>query len=189
MARDESFPFDWNDYYTDNLERIDLEGKEVVVEDIDYSMADVKTLRSGRSRTLRCVRNVAGSAVLPKRVVKSYAGGTGVELLGQIDGYSTAGTDPVAGVVNEWLPAAGVPDDALFFIVVDGPAKCTTGASGDTNISAGTYVKPTTDGKVVDQVRAEDDADIFTEIQGRVGRAVAAVNAADTDFLVLVNLG
>ncbi len=195
MARDESMLFDRGNYYVDGVTRADLEGQEVEIEDIDHSVTDAKTLRSGKRVRLRMVRNVTGSALAAKRVVKAYVGGTGSEFMGQVDDYATAATDPVMGVVDEWLGSTTVPDDALFWIVVRGPSKVTTGASGDTNIACGKYVIPTTGGKVVEQLttagsNASGDIDTAqANIQGRVGRLCAAVNATDTDVLCDVNLG
>lgn len=164
-----------------------LLGQTRVFEDIDWggTAGGMKTARTNRKVVCMAVRNTSGSTLLPKRVAKMKTDGSGYQYLSEVMGYATSAGE-VGYPIDEFLPAAGVVANDIFWVVVQGPAKVTTGASGDTNISIGAYVVPTTDGKVVDQVVAEDDADIFPQIQGGVGRAVQAVNAINTDFLINV---
>lgn len=75
---------------------------------------------------VKCVaaRNTSGSAILPGAVVKF---GT-ANLLGEVDG--SAGVDDlVVGVADEYLPAAGVAANDIFWVVVGGPTTANTAAT------------------------------------------------------------
>jgi hypothetical protein len=109
----------------------DFEGREYEVDDIIYTPGPTKgTLRSREKVILRIVRNTAGSALLPKRLV-SFENGT---FWGRrVNGYTTT-TAAHGYPVDEYLPAAGVADDDLFYIVVSGPATVLSDlATADSN--------------------------------------------------------
>lgn len=176
------------------------EGQEFLVEDVDYSNGRVNGVRSGKRVTLRVVRNKTATAVLPKRVVKYKVDGSTSDVYGgQINGYNEA-VGFRGGVVDEFLPAAGVPVGYLHYIVVAGPTKLTSGASGDTTFAIDAIVVPTTDGKVVEAdavsvaVAGTSEAQIeagilaaFNQITGFHARACEAVSAINTDFMAIVN--
>ena len=97
------------------------------------------------NRTVECiaVKNVSGGALLPGRVVKfkdaattgQFSGG----LLGEVDATATTtNATPAAngliGIVDEYLPAAGVADKEVFWLVVRGPSTVRKTA---TAVSAG----------------------------------------------------
>lgn len=194
MARNESPPFELGQTYfqgntPDTAVGNHLLGKTWVFEDIDLAASGtggtMKPRRTGHYKKMMAVRNTSGGLLIPKRVVKLKADGSGYEYGMEVDGYGET-VGQLCFPVDEFLPAAGVADDDIFWICVGGPALVTSAAAGDTNISIGSFVIPSTDGKVVDQVVAEDDADIFPQIQGGVGRAIKAVNAINTDFLIYV---
>ncbi len=173
-------------YYTtpDATSHDDICGKIYCIEDINFAQAgQVTTLRTGRYVYLMAVRNVTGSAMLPKLLARFKVDGAGNQFLYEVNGYADT-VGQIGYPIDEYLPAAGVADDDIFYIVIGGPATVTTAAAGDTNISIGSMVVPSTGGKVVDQATSEDDADIFPQIQGAIGRAVVAVNAINTDFLI-----
>ncbi len=201
MARDENPPFPRGQvgtYYSDPA-TIDttggaqLEGTEWWFEDLDLSLsAGVGTAptRSGRKVKCRVVRNTSSAAMLPKRVV-THKTTNKTTFAGQVGGYAaTVGTDPVAGVVDEFLPAAGAAVNDLFYIVVQGPSKVTTAGAGDTNMAAGVFVIPSTAGTVIEQdTTVAAGAATFNQIQGRVGQTMEAVNAISTDVMIDVRLG
>lgn len=104
---------------------------------------DPKTGRVLSNRTVECVavKNVSGGALLPGAVVKfkdaatsgQFSGG----ILGEVDAAATttlAGANGLIGVVDEYLPAAGVPDKEVFWLVIRGPSTVTKTA---TSVSAG----------------------------------------------------
>ena len=92
------------------------------------STPGAKSQRTGYKVKCMLVKNDSGAALLPKRIVQFTAGSTG-----KVDGYTTVTGERAAGVVDEFLPAAGVPDDAYFYIVVEGPSLCLTDIAGAAN--------------------------------------------------------
>lgn len=84
------------------------------------------TIRSSRPVKYRLVQNTSGGALLPSRAVKYAAGEHGLK----VDGYAADGGD-FAGVVCPFIPSSGVPDDAYFWIVVEGPATVLTNPAAD----------------------------------------------------------
>lgn len=136
-ARTEAAPMERGDYDSQDLSH--KLGEEYLFPDIDMttSSSGVRSKRSTVFNVVRLVKNSSGIALLPKRVVKFKAGTNGTE----VDGYVRTPQDRGAGVVDEWLPAAGVPDGAYFYILREGTglgltsleaADTTAIAQGDT---------------------------------------------------------
>jgi len=108
------------------------------------------------NRPVECiaVKNVSGGALLPGQVVKFKAAGTSGQfsggILGEVDATATtANALPAAnglvGVVDEYLPSAGVPDKEVFWLVVRGPSSV---VKSSTSVSAGAaYGTSTTAGE------------------------------------------
>jgi len=65
------------------------------------------------------VKNNSGGALLPGYVVTFESGYWG----SQVDAVAGAGAVG-HGIVDEYLPAAGVPDGSYFYIVRRGPTEC-----------------------------------------------------------------
>jgi len=86
---------------------------------------------------VKCVamRNTSGAALLPKVLAKAEA----AAILTGVDGDATADS-PVVGVVDEYLPAAGVAANDIFWLVVSGPAVAVSSGA----ISQGAFVGATT---------------------------------------------
>ncbi len=139
MARDDAPPFERgstaaNGVTIDSNDLIlpNLEGKEWVFEDLDYTATTVGARPARTNQKVRCraVRNSSGAALLPKRLVTFKAGDWG-----KVDGYAEVNPEGPCFPVDEWLPAAGVPSNDLFWIVVEGPATVLTGLAADaTNV-------------------------------------------------------
>lgn len=163
-----------------------LEGKVYMFEDLDYSVAgSAKPHRTGRYKYMMIVRNVSGGALtVAKRACKMKADGSSAyEYAGQIVAQATT-VGELCYPGDEFLSGT-VADDDLFYVCVGGPATVTSGAAGDTNISIGNYVIPTADGKFIDQdVTVAAGSATFNQVQGAVGRALTAVNAINTDFII-----
>jgi len=85
-------------------------------------------LRSNRRKVCIAVRNTSGIALLPKRVVR--LAGSGTALFGAADGYAAVANEPFCGVVDEFLPAAGVANNDVFWVTVDGPTEVSVALSG-----------------------------------------------------------
>jgi len=127
MARDENPPFErGGTWYGDatpdanDLGGVNLLGKEWVFEDVNPTTG---VARTGREVRCKVVRNTSGAALLPKKMVVFST--TAGEYGKNVDGYATT-TSQEAFPVDEYLPTAGVADDDLFYIVMDGPAVVRT---------------------------------------------------------------
>lgn len=75
---------------------------------------------------VKCIalRNTSGGAILPGAAVKAKASA----LLSEVDG-SAGVDDMVVGVADEYLPAAGVAVNDIFWVVVCGPTTVNTAAA------------------------------------------------------------
>lgn len=140
MSRDNDLPFPRGKTYfgsgtpvtTAGDSSYDFEGREYLVDDVIYTPGSTYgQLRSRDKVTLRVVRNSSGFALLPKRLV-AFMDGT--HWGRRVAGYTISHTQKGA-LVDEYLPATGVADGDLFYVVMDGPATGTTNlASATSNI-------------------------------------------------------
>ena len=147
-----------------------LAGIEKEVADRDPS--DRMKLRSNRTIRLRRVLNDSGGALLPKRVVQYKAAGWGTT----IGGYAGA-TERGDGVVDEFLPAAGVADGAYFWMVVDGPTEFVSNGAGA--LAQGDVLVTAADGKVVEQTAAPAQGSELAQVNARVGYSQETAAATD----------
>jgi hypothetical protein len=83
------------------------------------------------NRTVECiaVKNTSGSALVPGAVAKFKD----AAILTEVDGLATTST-ALMGIVDEYLPSAGVADGEVFWLVVRGPSTVTKTA---TSVAAG----------------------------------------------------
>lgn len=95
--------------------------------DVDPTTGKV---RSGRVKVCVAVRNASGAALLPKRVVRFAVGTAGTAVFSHVDGYSAVTNEERVGVVDEFLPAAGVADKDVFWVTVSGPTEVAVALSG-----------------------------------------------------------
>lgn len=170
-----------------------LEGQERWTQDVNPATGVV---RSAYPVLLRCVRNVAAAALLPKRLVtfQASAGYYG----SRVDGYSRL-TAVHCYPVDEYLPAAGVPVNDLFWIVIYGPALVLTdiAASAANLIPVGTRLVSltaatsgaTTAGRVSPQDLTGATALLGDQVQNRLGFALSAATTANTNTGVLCHIG
>lgn len=123
------------------------------------------------NETVECVavKNTSGGALLPKTLVKFKAGAILTEVDGSADDASVR-----VGVVDEYLPAAGVPVNEVFWVVVKGPTTIlkTTGAA----ISAGAMVSA---------AASANAGRVLAGSTAPVGLAIAAAASAATEVRVL----
>lgn len=149
MANDfPALPFEIGSTYgaTATTDGAQWEGREFTVEDRDYSSSNTsakpnRAYGANGWRTLRVVRNVSGVALLPGLLVSFKSGAYGK----QVDGYARTTDQGPVFPVDEFLPAAGVPNNDLFYICVNGPAsiKVAVDATG-ANIAQGAEILATT---------------------------------------------
>lgn len=170
-----------------------LEGQEYVIKD------DAATGRgngTGMPVTLRVVRwtGTFGNC-LPKRVVKYST--TAGEWGKKVTGYANASAEDYAGVADDQLPAAGVPLNDLFYIVVKGPTKVCRDFGTGTSFTVGARVVAmttaassggTTAGRIVNQVLTGATDVLAGQVQNAVGVCLSAVttSATTTDPLIWV---
>lgn len=173
---------------TSNYGGTNLEGAIYTFRDIDPANPEVE--RSGKRVTCQVVRNTAAAALLPKRLVV-YAAGLDNK---RVDGYTSVTAEYAAGVVDEFLPAAGVPVGDLFYIVIDGPTLVKTflDAGAATNvISAHTAVMAitaATSGATTAGRITQVNNTTVSHALGRVGRAISATSSGGTDRDLLIDV-
>lgn len=200
MARNENPPFErgatfYNGETIDanDLGGLGIEGMEWVFEDRDPGSATQRTNRPVRCRVLR---NTSAGALLPKRLGRFEAGAG--EFGSRVDGYATT-LAAEAVPIDEYLPAAGVPVNDLFWGVIEGPAVILTTLAGDaTNVfSVGNWgvaataatSGATTSGRIEVQVLTGATAALANQVMNRIGRALTAATTANTDTDVLFDVG
>jgi hypothetical protein len=133
MSRDNTAPFERGSTFyngatidTNNLAGVELEGRTVIFEDKLWSATGIKGLRTGRNVVCRIVRNMSGITLFAKQLVQldptnpARVTGRTVTLFGE------------AYPIDEFVPATGVPNGDLFYIVIGGPALCLTPMAGAT---------------------------------------------------------
>jgi hypothetical protein len=184
-----------------------MEGKEWDFEDISYNVTGqvgAKPNRTNRLVRCRICRNVSGINLLPSRLANFCLAGTSPALNGgqdfgsQVDGYASTTAQFVAGVIDEWLPAAGVPPDDLFWLVVRGPTTVLTDLAGGVNnlIAIGDVLvaltaatsQATTAGRVGEQVLTGATSPLALQAMNYIGRALSAATTANTNALLLVEI-
>lgn len=118
-------------YEAENGDGSTVVGTRKVFRDEDPKTGAIKS-----NRTVECiaVKNTSGSALLPGQVAKFKASA----ILTEVDGLAEAAAT-LMGVVDEYLPAAGVPNGEVFWLVVRGPSTVTKTA---TSVSAGASYGP-----------------------------------------------
>lgn len=189
---------------------INLQGKEFIFE--PNSQDDEAGVYSnlgpdpcGRPIKVKVVRNVSGIPLLPGRIVRYDATTNNAVLSGvpyetQVDGYVTSVADRPAGIVDEFLPAAGVPGNDLFYIVTDGPSLATTGNSTSPVVSIGSRIVAaaygasagdTLGGRFAAQDLSGATSALGDNILNQVGFAASAITATtvtNTKIPVIVDL-
>lgn len=186
---------------TSNYGGLELEGKMWVFEDVPPNIFPAGTAGQRQARTNRpvmcmCVRNVSGINLLPMRLVRLQRT-AGIPMTGRVDGYTYIDGDE-GYPVDEYLPAAGVPNGDLFWVVVEGPALCLTDLAGGANnsIAVGDILcaltaatsQATTAGRVEEQSLTGATAPLGNQIQNRLGRALSALTTSQTNVGILVDL-
>lgn len=167
-----------------------LLGQEWIVEDRDPS--DPMKRRSGRLVRLRAVRNSFGAAALPKRisVFKTATQNT------EISGYTTTTAAPFAGIVDEFLPAAGAADKEVLYIVTKGPSLILTDIAQTDDVSIGDRLvsltaatsQATTAGRLDAQVLTGATAVLAGQILNTIGIAMSAITSANTNSSLLTDV-
>lgn len=197
MARNENPPFPRGGFGTAYLDPATIDstgngqllGKTWVFEDVDWSNDRVAPSRTNRNVLCVALRNVSGGNLLPKTIVKMKDDGTAIENSQNVSGYAALGDRIV--VVDEFLPATGVPNNEIFWGVLKGVSKITA----DPNVASPALgvdqvIIPGTNGTFIAQnvsVTNSTGANLSLQMQGAVGRLVEAATVGGNDYLVEVN--
>ncbi len=181
----------------------ELEGKEFLVEDLDYTSQPYKprafdgTAGQCMYKRVRIVRNASGATIQAGRLV-TYKFGSQDR---QVDGYCCTTAQDCAGAVDEFLPYA-VPTNDLFYIVTKGRAGiyCSLAASEAQGLSqaATTQVvvvaltaatsQATTAGRIAAQDLTGATALLGAQIQNRIGIALSARTTNQTNTIALCEI-
>jgi hypothetical protein len=147
------------------------------------------------------VKNVSGIALLPGMLVRWKHGEVGRK----VDGYVSATDEPemIAGIVDDFLPAAGCPDDDIFFCMRKGPCRAithygdiaTATAVGDlmVGLTSGESTEASTNSGRVAQIVAGATSGVTGDIipaYGIIGRALNTElsNTTGTNKAIAVQL-
>lgn len=207
MARDEAPPFARGEtffngqakdpMYADPLHFL---GKEYVFEVNSQGISQPPTTAtqvydpSGRAVRVRVVQNKSGVLLKPGRIAH-YLASDPYET--QVDGYTFAVGDRPAGVIDEFLPPAGVAIDDLFYLVVEGPTKFTQLSASAAILVSGDRLVPGTGtsatnndaGRVAKGDYSGATTVLGNNILNRVGFASIANNSVeDAQFAGVVRL-
>jgi hypothetical protein len=205
MARNENPPFPrgstfWGGDTTviNTTDAFQFEGVEYEFEDLNFSTGTIgsEAMRCNRRVRCRCVRNVSGATLYASNLVELNINNTAMlvngvstppsagQVIGQIVGIAGGGTSPTkAYPIDEWLPAAGVVNDDLCWIVVDGYATVVCSAA----VNVWGIVVSDGTGKATNQDTTQTGAALYAQIQNAIGRAVTATTASGQSFVVDVN--
>lgn len=202
MARDDAPPFARGETYynggpidSTNLGGTNLEGKEFTMEVNDQD-DPLGSDPSGRPIRVKVVRNRSGQNLKGARVAHFSAASTAPYETG-VDGYTFAEGDRPAGIIDEFLPPAGVVANDLFYLVTEGPSKVTnTSTPGTFAIGqrivpaiAGATVGDDLAGRVAPQVLTGATQLLADEVLNIVGFAGAADSTLNDPFAAVVKLG
>jgi hypothetical protein len=186
---------------TGSTDKQELEGKWYFVEDRNYGTTpNVPRAYYGQHggmmyKKVRVVRNVSGVAILPRQLCTFVS--TVYPM--QVDGLACV-TAMEAFPADEFLPAAGVKNNDLFYIVEEGPAELLTDlAAGANNLlvastgGANSWLvaltaatsQCTTAGRVAPQSTSGATTALAQQIMGRIGLCLSSMTTAQTNAAVL----
>lgn len=161
-----------------------LQGQVAEFPDYNWSSAEAsKPLLSQMTVRYRWVQNDSGGALLPKLCVTYKSGNFGKEI-----GALAGDGGIVHGVVDPFLPAAGVADGKHFYIVEYGPAELTSDGGGV--LAQNDIVVAAASGKVNIQTAAPaNETAVMVQVKSVAGLAMEAAAAVDgTTFRAFINL-
>lgn len=214
MSRDNEPPFGRGETLynggtidTNNLDGTQYEGMVKVFEDVLYSAVGIKPGRgvaAGKKVACRLMRNLSGITLFAKRLVQIDPASPGRILGNQVVNFGESYP------VDEFLPAAGVPNGDLFFLVIGGPALVLTPMTGaefiSTSIAAGALIGAgTTNGgstatgttapagrgcgiSIIALTTAAQFLDLSNICINYVGKAITAMTSGQTNADMLVDV-
>lgn len=176
------------------VQSANIEGIESEFDDLEPQTVPKQIVkRSIRPQRCIIVRNAATIALKPSRAVVWQTAYRNK----RVDGYQHVQSGPVAGVVDEHLPAAGVAVGDLFWLVIGGQvlgtAKASTAVTAGARLQASTGTSSLNDdaGRLEDTALTDGTTDPTFGAQANLcGRAVSsrATDSASRLFLAELTL-
>lgn len=208
MARDDAPPFARGETFYNSgasatisttdplgLGGVNLEGKEYTFEVNAQDQGNGYPTGqdpSGRPIRVKVVRNSSGIALKPGRIARWLAATTSASPFEcQVDGYAHLEADNIAGIIDEYLPAAGVANNDLFYVVFDGPTSVVTGATTAPTVTPGLVLVPAAYGAtqgddLAGRVTLQDltgaTAILAAQISNAIGFADGSAASTQTSF-------
>ena len=195
VALNSTAPLDFEDWV----------GVERDFPDFDYSVKPAQ-LRSGATVRCRIMRNTSGVILYPKRLVTcdTFVGTAGPKGLAKAPGYTRLPNVPGV-VVDEWLPAGGVPLNDLFWAVISGPTIIINQDTAGVAITVGGLVTSQTaanstggatilgaggkiQGLTYTTITTASGVTTLEGLQNAIGMALSASASSSTNASVLVNV-
>jgi hypothetical protein len=176
---------------TDPTAGTNVTGSSKVFTDTDPRTNNAGVFLSNRLVTCIAVRNTSAGPLLGGTVVKFKKSA----ILDEVDGPATSVADAPIGVVDEYLPPAGVAVGDIFWLVTVGPTAIMTSATfapgalvgigaggtaavGAAGTSIGVAISPVVKGKVRTLVNVQAGASVVPVTKGADEEAPATEDAA-----------
>lgn len=195
---------------TANYEGIDREGETKIFEDLVWtgSTGSKSSRTNARQVTCRLMRNVSGVTLYAKQLVQVDPTNPN-----RITGRSTVLFQQDVYPIDEFLPASGVPNGDMCWVVISGPAKVLTPMTGAefnaASIAAGDPIGAATTnggstaagstapaGRVaapsypnVALTTSAQYAQIVRDVRGVIGIAMSAMTSGQTNADLLIDIG
>lgn len=166
----------------------------------DGDVRGQKSRPTNKTITAIALRNITGAALLGKRIARltRTAGYSPVE---SVDQYAISLAERGIVIVDSWLPSAGVPDDYIFWGIIEGPCEVLTPVAGAgfnaTSIAVGDLLVAATGatsnnsdyGRIAGFALANntDAAGAFAQARNTVGTALSARTSGNTNADLLIN--
>lgn len=201
MARNEAPPFERGNTFVNgeytisstDLPGQNIEGKEYVFEDLDYSASGAKAARTNHYVHCVAVRNMATFAIRPKAVVTGLL--TAGVNFARTGGMCRVTAEAVLGVADEFLPSTGCLQYDLFWCVVHGPSMVLSPLSNTSaDIAVGNVLVAltaatsgaTTSGRPTNQDLTGATAVLGEQVMNKIGRAMSLNSTNSTNANVLI---
>ena len=128
-------------------------------------------IRSNRRKVCVACRNTSGYALLPKKLVA-------VSAIGDAGACNTVAGNEYVGVVDEFLPTAGVAANDVFWVIIEGPTEVLADAAVLADNAIASDAAATSGAATAGRVVATTT--------NSIGRAVSAAATAGDAFLAIV---
>lgn len=167
-----------------------LEGQIVYLTDTAVATPEVR--RSNTDVVAKVVRNDSGGVLYAGEACKWSTGYFGTRVV-----ESSAAFNAVCGFVDDHIPAGGVQDNDLFYLIVDGPCTVATKASGTAhaggNFTQGGLMYASSEAGHVEGFAASygdllNNGSDAVAITNSCGRVITTVANTSTTALIDVNV-